>query len=121
MVTSAEGAKKLQGLPTGCEVLVAGEGTDIDLARALDQLHGRGYNVILTEGGPSLMGHLIRARLLDEMFLTLSPVIAGRAREKRLGMLEGLELLPAAGLWTRMLSARRHGEYMFLRYGLSTT
>ncbi|TMD30796.1 MAG: hypothetical protein E6I95_14730 [Chloroflexi bacterium] len=64
------------------------------------------------------MGELIRAGLLDEMFLTLSPVLAGRKREQRLGMVEGVELMPKAPVWNRLLSARRQDDYLFLRYGL---
>jgi len=120
VVTSEVGAKKLGGtLPEGCEVVVAGSGEDVDIPRALDALRGRGLNVVLTEGGPTVMGHLLRAQVLDEMFLTVSPVLAGRDGEERLGMVEGVELLPAAGVWSRLLSARRHGDYLFLRYGLS--
>jgi riboflavin biosynthesis pyrimidine reductase len=119
IVTTTDGARRLEGsLPPTCEVIVAGEGDAVDVPRALEVLRGHGHNVILTEGGPTLMGQLIRAGALDEAFLTLSPVIAGRDRESRPGMVEGLELLPAAGLWGRLLSARRHGEYLFLRYGL---
>ena len=55
---------------------------------------------------------------LDEVFLTLAPVLAGRESEERLGMIAGVELLPDHGAWMRMLSARRHGNFLFLRYGL---
>ena len=65
-----------------------------------------------------LVGELIDRGLLDEAFLTVSPVVAGRAEERRLGMVEGVELLPKRGVWSRLLSARRHGDYLFLRYGL---
>ena len=63
------------------------------------------------------MGQLLEDGLLDEAFLTVSPVVAGRGREPRLGMVEGIELLPANGAWSKLLSARRHGDYLFLRYG----
>jgi hypothetical protein len=33
-------------------------------------------------------------------------------------MVEGVELLPAKGAWSKLLSVRRHGEYLFLRYKL---
>jgi riboflavin biosynthesis pyrimidine reductase len=119
VVTSEAGARKLgDSLPEGCEVVVAGSGEDVDIPRALDELRGRGLSVVLTEGGPSVMGYLLRAKALDEMFLTVSPVLAGRGEEERPGMVEGLELLPAAGVWSHLLSARRHGDYLFLRYGL---
>ncbi|HEV8675498.1 MAG TPA: dihydrofolate reductase family protein, partial [Methylomirabilota bacterium] len=78
----------------------------------------RGYEAILTEGGPHVMGELIGRDLLDEAFVTISPVIAGRDGEPRLGMVAGAELLPGRGLWTKLLSARRHGDFLFLRYGL---
>jgi riboflavin biosynthesis pyrimidine reductase len=119
VVTSEVGAKKLEGtLPEGSEVVVAGSGEDIDITRALEALRGRGLNVVLTEGGPTIIGHLIRAQVLDELFLTISPVLAGRDKEPRLGMVEGTELVPNPGLWTRLLSARRHGDHLFLRYAL---
>jgi len=44
-------------------------------------------------------------------------VVAGRADEPRFGMVEGIELLPAKGAWSKLLSARKHGDYLFLRYG----
>jgi riboflavin biosynthesis pyrimidine reductase len=118
VLTSEAGAKNLSGLPDGCEVIAAGSGGDIDIPRAMDELRGRGFEVLLTEGGPTVMGHLLKAQALDEMFLTVSPVLAGRDKEPRLGMIQGVELLPKAGMWSRLQSARRHGDYLFLRYGL---
>jgi riboflavin biosynthesis pyrimidine reductase len=64
------------------------------------------------------MGELIEHGLLDEAFLTISPVVAGRSDDSRLGMVAGVELLPAAGVWGELMSARRHSDYLFLRYGL---
>jgi riboflavin biosynthesis pyrimidine reductase len=119
ILTTAAGAGALAGrLPDSCDVVAMGEGGRVDVARAVDELRGRGHAVILTEGGPNLMGELIEAKLLDEIFLTVSPVIAGRDRTERLGMVQGVDLLPNAGAWSRLLSARRHGDYLFLRYGL---
>jgi len=119
VVTGEAGAKKLEGrLPEGCEVVVAGNGEGVDVRRALGELRSRGFNVVLTEGGPTVMGLLLRAQVLDEMFLTVSPVLAGRDKEPRPGMIAGVDLLPSAGVWSRLLSARRHRDYLFLRYGL---
>lgn len=99
------------------------EGGEIksDLSEALRELRDRGLNVVLTEGGPHLMGELIKRSLLDEAFITISPVIAGRDDEARLGMVEGIELLPHHGAWTHLLSARRHGDFLFLRYDLRSS
>jgi riboflavin biosynthesis pyrimidine reductase len=117
VITTDGGAKALSGgLPSTCEVIAMGKGATVDLREALAALRARGLEVILTEGGPHLMGELIDGGLLEEAFVTISPVIAGRDVETRLGMVEGIELLPKLGVWGSLLSARRHGDYLFLRY-----
>ena len=55
-------------------MLVAGD-AQVDLASALDELAARGVDVVLTEGGPRLLSELIEADLLDELCLTLAPVM----------------------------------------------
>ena len=118
VLATHEVAKSLRRrLPKSCEVIESGE-REVDLSHAFDELHSHGMNVVLTEGGPHVMGGLIKEGLLDEVFLTISPVVAGHNGEERLGMVAGIELLPASGAWVELLSARRHGDYLFLRYGL---
>lgn len=58
------------------EVLVVGEDA-VDLPALLAQLAERGAGTVLCEGGPRLNGSLIAEGLLDELNLTLSPVLAG--------------------------------------------
>lgn len=119
IVTTAEGAAALKGvLPDTCDVISVGDRGEVDMARAMSELRVRGYDVILTEGGPHVVGELVRRGLLDEAFITISPVLAGRDRGERLGMLAGVELLPDHGVWSRLLSVRRHGDFLFTRYGL---
>ena len=118
VITTSGGAEKLgDRLPPACELVVMGKGGSLDLGKAIGELRNRGLDVLLCEGGPHVMGQLLEDGLLDEAFLTVSPVVAGRGREPRLGMVEGIELLPANGAWSKLLSARRHGDYLFLRYG----
>lgn len=105
-------------LPPACEVIALGAGKTLEIKHAFGELTKMGFDVVLTEGGPTLMGELIKGGLLDEMFLTLSPVVAGRHKEPRMGMVDGVELLPRAPAWNRLLSARRHDDYLFLRYAL---
>jgi riboflavin biosynthesis pyrimidine reductase len=105
-------------LPPACEVIALGAGKTLEIKHAMGELTKMGFDVVLTEGGPTVMGELIRAGLLDEMFLTLSPVLAGRNKEQRFGMVEGVELMPKAPVWNRLLSARRQDDYLFLRYSL---
>ena len=121
VVTNAKGKKALAGhLPASCELIAIGGGPGLDVAVVMAELHRRGLAVLLTEGGPRLMGRLVGAGLLDEAFLTVSPVLAGRSTSERFGMLEGVELLPGRGTWGRLLSARRHGDFLFLRYSLGS-
>lgn len=119
--TTSGGAKKIgRHLAPECELVTIGKGHSLDIGKALDELRDRGLDVLLVEGGPHVMGQLIEHGLLDEAFLTVSPVVAGRGKEERLGMVEGIELLPSKGAWSKLLSARQHGHYLFLRYGLKT-
>ena len=117
VMTTDDGAKVIgRSLPSTCQVIAMGKGEFVDLREAVAALRARGLEVLLTEGGPHLMGQLIDAGLMEEVFLTMSPVVAGRGAERRLGMVEGIELLPKLGVWSALLSARRHGDYLFLRY-----
>lgn len=119
VLTTREVAELLRTrLPGTCEVVALGEGSKVDVKHAFAELARMGFDVVLTEGGPHLAGQLIEHGLLDEIFLTLSPVLAGRDDERRLGMVEGVELLPSVPVWSRLLSARRQDDFLFLRYGL---
>ncbi len=60
----------------GARVLVAGDGTGVDPARAVQALAGLGYTRLLAEGGPRLLGQLVAAGVLDELCLTLSPMLS---------------------------------------------
>jgi riboflavin biosynthesis pyrimidine reductase len=57
-------------------VIEAGEGW-VDPARALDMLRARGLTQVLCEGGPTLMAMLIAGGLVDELCLTISPLMVG--------------------------------------------
>ncbi|WP_030578220.1 pyrimidine reductase family protein [Streptomyces anulatus] len=65
----------------GAEVVIAGEGTRVDPARAVRELAARGLRRQLTEGGPRLLGQFVAADVLDELCLTVSPMLtAGDAQ-----------------------------------------
>ncbi|MET8792497.1 pyrimidine reductase family protein [Streptomyces pseudogriseolus] len=65
----------------GARVVVAGEGAGVDPARAVRALAGLGHTRLLTEGGPRLLGQLIAAGVLDELCLTVAPMVtAGDAQ-----------------------------------------
>ncbi|MCL6499920.1 MAG: dihydrofolate reductase family protein, partial [Firmicutes bacterium] len=58
------------------EVVAFGRGS-VDLPQALTWLYEGGVRRILCEGGPSLNAHLLAAKLVDELFLTVAPLVAG--------------------------------------------
>ena len=60
----------------GIEVLELGKGA-VDLPRLVDELAGRGLPRLLCEGGPHLHRDLLAAGLVDELSLTLAPVVVG--------------------------------------------
>ncbi|MFE5186192.1 pyrimidine reductase family protein [Streptomyces sp. NPDC056628] len=65
----------------GARVVVAGDGAGVDPARAAGALAGLGHTRLLTEGGPRLLGQLVAAGVLDELCLTISPMLtAGDAQ-----------------------------------------
>jgi riboflavin biosynthesis pyrimidine reductase len=65
----------------GAEVVIAGDGPGVEPARAVQALAQRGLVRLLTEGGPRLLGQFVAAGVLDELCLTLSPMLtAGDAQ-----------------------------------------
>jgi riboflavin biosynthesis pyrimidine reductase len=59
------------------EVVVAGA-HNVDPREAIEHLRRAGYRSVLLEGGPGLNADVVRAGLLDELCLTLSPrIVAG--------------------------------------------
>jgi riboflavin biosynthesis pyrimidine reductase len=94
--------------------------TGVDPAALLAML-GREYGVrvALHEGGPHLLAAFLAAGLLDELFLTLAPQFAGRAPgAERPALLEGHAFAPGAAPWGQLLSVKRAGEHLFLRYAI---
>jgi riboflavin biosynthesis pyrimidine reductase len=119
VLTTAEAASRLRAaVPGAAEVVAVNEGDTVDLAAALDVLRERSCPVVLSEAGPSLFGSLVASRLVDELFLTVSPLLAGRAATARLGLVEGVELVPQTRAAGRLRSVRTHGSHLFLRYSL---
>ena len=58
------------------DVIIGGE-HEVTAAAAVSVLAGLGYREVLAEGGPHLLGQLAAADLIDELCVTISPVLAG--------------------------------------------
>lgn len=77
-----------------------------------------GVKTLLHEGGPTLFGQFLAAEAVDELFLTLSPQIAGRKGDSaRPAIAQGVEFVPDSAPRLQMLSAKAKDAYLYLRYG----
>lgn len=119
--STPEGARRLRrrgGFPATV-VEVANEGA-LDVRAVIRALRSRGMRMILSEGGPTVIGQLLNLRLLEELFLTISPVLLGRMpSEVRPGLAEGVDLVHEKGPTARVVSLHRHGSHLFVRYSLA--
>jgi len=123
VVTTAGGERRLRRLPRAGHVQIAAiSDTDSIPAGALIAfLEARGFRLVLSEGGPAVFGQLLAAHVVDEVFLTLAPQLAGRsAASARLSLVEGVALAPGASPWGRLRSVMRSRDHLFLRYELSS-
>jgi len=117
VLTSERGADHLEGLPGASTVLALGDDVELAPEAVVGALHDRGHRLILAEAGPHAFGSLLEGGVVDELFLTLSPLVAGDAGlDSRLRLVEAADLLPPLRL--RLLSLRRHEEHLFARYEL---
>ncbi|MEA2684535.1 MAG: hypothetical protein QOK05_2863 [Chloroflexota bacterium] len=118
ILTGAAGAAKLDGiLPDGSE-LKAWDTERVPLGEALAWLRARGHARILSEAGPTVMGQLLEHDLVDDVFVTVSPVFAGRSGAGRAGMVAGTDILPGRRVEPGVAGIRRSGDYLLLRYSL---
>jgi riboflavin biosynthesis pyrimidine reductase len=76
LTCAAAPAKTRAALDRVADVIVAGD-TLVNLTEAVGALHDRGLGRVLCEGGPHLLGQLAADELVDELCLTISPVLAG--------------------------------------------
>ncbi len=112
-------AASLPASEASVEYIRAGEG-QLDLPAALRELAERfAVQTVMCEGGPHLARQLLGAGLVDELFLSLSPMLAGGepAGGEALRILAGTELEPPAAL--ELLDVARSDSFLFLRYGVS--
>jgi riboflavin biosynthesis pyrimidine reductase len=119
VITTDEGAARLRtsGAHDRLDVVTAGTDHSVEPREVIGQLTARGYRSILTEGGPTLFGELLRAGLVDELFVTISNRIAGRTEdEPRPGIVERALFLPQTLKGATLLSVRRSESNLLLRY-----
>jgi riboflavin biosynthesis pyrimidine reductase len=132
IVTTHTGAARLAQRKTHphVRILAAGGDSNIDMIAAVAAMRAElGIEYLLCEGGPTLYGSLARADLIDEKFVTVSPVEVGQFAPLPDGTVHSgnsPELRPTTfcvpgfgkedATWWRWISCRRAGDHQFSRY-----
>jgi riboflavin biosynthesis pyrimidine reductase len=104
-----------EALAAAADVVVAGEAA-VDLADGLRRLRADGVGVVLSEGGPIVNGQLFAADLVDEVCLTVAPLLlAGDSRRIATG-----PAIPG-GQPLSLIQVLIEDHYLFLRYAVDRT
>jgi len=75
-----------------------------------------GVRVALYEGGPNLLSSFLKAHMVDELFVTVAPHLAGHSQDThRFSLVEGYAFLPDQ-MWSTLLSVKLTGSHLLLRY-----
>lgn len=101
------------GLAAHADVLEAGTGR-VALPAAIALLHRRGLRQILCEGGPTLLGDLTTAGLVDEVCLTVSPMLAGPGAQRVVAGTAGIPATAPPRMSLRHVLSG--GDHLLLRY-----
>ena len=101
--------------PVAADLTVVALPAPHSLAAALAALHARGIRSVLCEGGPSLLRRLVAEGLLDDLFLTVAPLLAAGDAP---AIVEGEPLAEPARMVLR--DVHRAGDHAFLHYGLAS-
>jgi len=90
-------------------------GDNVDQPAVMQQLRAEGVQTLLCEGGPQIYASLLRDKLIDDAFVTISPIIVGADRElERPSLVEGVAFPTDQPPQLRLLSVHRHGSYLYL-------
>ena len=117
VLTTDRGARRLAGAPSHVRVRALAATTAAEMVRA--SAAEAGGRLILTEGGPTILGQFVREGVLDELFLTLAPLLVGRSEtERRLALIEHAAFDPEDAPRTRLRSVKAADDYLFIRSAL---
>jgi 5-amino-6-(5-phosphoribosylamino)uracil reductase len=109
---AADPGKVAAAEKAGARVVIAGDGVGVEPARVVRELAGLGHTRLLTEGGPRLLGQLIAAEVLDELCLTVSPMLTAGDAQRIAG---GPPVAVPQRL--RLVSLLEEDGFLFSRYG----
>lgn len=109
-------ARKIARIERLAEV-IALPGAMVSPRRVVGRLARRGCAMILVEGGGRLNFAFLQAGLVDELYITLTPTIIGGADAPTIA--DGRGFLKRSRLALRLISSRRIGDELFLRYRIA--
>jgi riboflavin biosynthesis pyrimidine reductase len=117
VVTSSAGAARLRTRSSSVAIAVAEPGPGWIPLRAVLAAANLGPGaLVLLESGPTSTTRFLVEGAVDELFLTLAPILVGRGgATPTLALVEG-RFFPPPTLGGRLLSTRRSGDFLFLRY-----
>jgi riboflavin biosynthesis pyrimidine reductase len=118
LITTAQGAEHARSRHPHLTCLVGTDG-QLDLIAAMTTLRQQyGIRTLLSEGGGRTYGSLLAHQLIDEVFLTISPIIVGNPAPPtppRPGLVEGVAFAPQDPPRLRLISLRRVDDVLFQR------
>lgn len=119
--TSPEGSSRNAHLSQSAlvETVELGASSGLDLSLILKTLQER-YSIkkLLVEGGPKLNYQLFTAGLVDELFITLAPKVAGGTAEDTTNILAGSVIPGSMDRHATLESIYTSGSEIFLRYSV---
>ena len=118
VLTGDAGADRLKNRLPGAST-VQSLGSTVSVPEVIELLRREGSSSILSEGGPHVVGQLLRAGAIDEIFLTVSPRLCGRTGTDRLSLVEGVSFEPPDFPGLTLASVKHDAGELFLRYRLN--
>jgi riboflavin biosynthesis pyrimidine reductase len=121
IITTDEGVSRIRsdhGDVSDIAIRSTGE-RGLTTPRAVLDLLRREFDVrlLLHEGGPTVFGEFLAAKLIDELFLTVAPQIAGRRNgDRRMSITGGTSFFPETAPWFALASVKRGSSHLLLRY-----
>jgi riboflavin biosynthesis pyrimidine reductase len=112
LTTEAAPAARRAEVARHADVAITG-GEPVRLQAVIDALAERGHQRILLEGGPHLLGLTAAAGLLDELCLTVSPLLAGGQAGR---ILAGGDDVPGAQAGLELAHVLADDGFLFCRY-----
>jgi riboflavin biosynthesis pyrimidine reductase len=123
ILTTSKGADRLRSagaadLPSTEVWALDDSGGVLAPTTMLEALRARcGVRLLLHEGGPTVYAQFLAAGLVDELFVTIAPQLAGSSpAAPRPTMVWGVEFTPANAPQLQIVSAKQGGDHLYMRY-----